>query len=227
MVSRVTDGVWRVNLRGVNAYLAADGDERILVDAGLPWHSGKIRDALDQLGWAPADLDAVLLTHYDVDHVGGLAGLDALSGPAYIGLADADYLTRQRRPPWTKKGTFQRVAGRLHGPPACPVEPLDDGEMVGSFTAYSAPGHTPGQLVYASEKLSVAFLGDAVMILNGRMRSVPGILCDDTGQARRDIVSLADRLPAFAAACPGHGVPFGAEGHQRLRHLASELQPSA
>lgn len=226
MLAQVTDGVWRVNLRGVNAYLVEDRDGRFLVDAGLPWHSGRIRDAIERLGWTPSDLDAVLLTHYDVDHVGGLAALDEVSGPAYIGRADADYLTGRRRPPWTKKGTFQRVAGRLHAPPTCPVEPLDEGETVGSFTAYSAPGHTPGQLVYASEALSVAFLGDAVMVLNGRLRSVPGILCDDTCQARRDVGSLADRLPPFETACPGHGVPLGSGGRQRLRSLAHRLQPS-
>lgn len=226
MVEQVTDGVWRVNLRTVNAYLVADGGDRILVDAGLPWHSGAIREALDRLGWQPADLDRVLLTHFDFDHVGGLADLHEVPGPAHIGREDAPYLTRRRRPPWTKKGSFQRVASLLHGPPACPVEPLDDGDTVGSFTAYRAPGHTPGQLVYVSEALSVAFLGDLVVALNGRMRSVPGILCDDTGQARRDVVELAERLPPFETACPGHGLPFGAGGRRRLQDCAERLRPA-
>ena len=104
VAERVTEGVHLLEVGwpepvGANAYLVDDG-EVTLVDAGLPvpWRSlsGEIRAA----GYDPEDVDRVLLTHYDVDHVGGLARL-AVDAPVYLGAADARLVRGEWSPTWS------------------------------------------------------------------------------------------------------------------------------
>jgi glyoxylase-like metal-dependent hydrolase (beta-lactamase superfamily II) len=50
-------------------YLVDDGGEWTLVDAGWPGDEESVRDGLASAGIGPADVDRVLLTHFDPDHV--------------------------------------------------------------------------------------------------------------------------------------------------------------
>ena len=63
-----------------NPYLLVDPDGLTLIDAGLPGSHRKILRYMASLGYAPADLKRILITHADFDHVGGLAALKAASG---------------------------------------------------------------------------------------------------------------------------------------------------
>ncbi len=60
----------------VAAYLVP-GDEPVLVDAGTPGSTGtdELAAGLAAVGYEPADVDHVLLTHLHVDHVGQVAHL--------------------------------------------------------------------------------------------------------------------------------------------------------
>jgi phosphoribosyl 1,2-cyclic phosphodiesterase len=58
-----------------NACFLEVGGVRVLVDDGLPL--SRLARALQELGCAPADLDAVLITHEHTDHVRGLVELRA------------------------------------------------------------------------------------------------------------------------------------------------------
>ena len=224
MVTELTDGVWWFDLRGVNAYLVEDGEAVTLVDAGIPYDHRKLVGGLDQLGYSPRDLDRVLVTHYDFDHVGGLGRLPRFDGTIYAGAPDAPLIAGDRKPEWrTHKGFSQRVTAPLLSAPADPVEPLDDGDTVGSFTVYHTPGHTTGHVCYVSESLSVAFLGDLVRESGGRLEASPWALSEDTDQVRASIRRLADDAPDFEVAAMGHGVPFRENGSRRLRELADRL----
>ncbi|MGA7981660.1 MAG: MBL fold metallo-hydrolase [Chromatiaceae bacterium] len=61
-----------------NATLVEGGGARILVDCGLPAREAERR--LAQMGVAPRDLDAILVTHEHGDHVRGVATLSARHG---------------------------------------------------------------------------------------------------------------------------------------------------
>lgn len=215
-VYRLVDGL-------SNVYLVAD-DELTLIDAGTPGDTKSIRDGIRALGLAVADIDRVLLTHYDYDHVGALASL-GLDAPIHVGNPDARYLTGAQRPSLVdKKGLFQRLAGCFLSLPDLPVYPVVDGERLGGFTAYHAPGHTPGHTAYLHEEYGIAFLGDCVRETDGELRPTPTILCADADENRESILDLAERMPAFAVAAPGHGDPITAEGDTALQRLATELQ---
>jgi glyoxylase-like metal-dependent hydrolase (beta-lactamase superfamily II) len=222
MVTELGDGVWQIDLNGVNAYLAAD-DVLTLVDTGLPWHADAIRRAVNDAGYALDDIERVLLTHYDFDHVGGLTRLD-LDATVYIGTADAGFLTGAEKPPiGTPHGLLQRVTYPVLDRPDGVVE-VEDGDHIGSFTAYHTPGHTPGHVAYVSDALNVAFIGDLVRERKGHLSPSPRLYSYDRDAVLESIHELADREPAIEILAMGHGVPFIREGAIRLAELGEEVE---
>jgi glyoxylase-like metal-dependent hydrolase (beta-lactamase superfamily II) len=221
MATELADGVWQFQLRGVNAYLIED-DALTLVDAGTPFDESAIREGVADAGFAVGDVERVLLTHYDLDHVGALAELEPdLDAPVYAGEFAADVLEGRRSPPLTNhKGAFQRAVGRLVTRPSLDVRVLGDGDRVGTFTAYHTPGHTPGHLAFVSGEFGVGLLGDLVAASGGELEPSGWLMSYDTDAVRESVASLAERAPAFEVACVGHGTPLTAGGSDALRSLA-------
>lgn len=224
MVQSLGDDVWWYDLSGVNATLVDDGGTPTLVDTGMPWHGDRLIAGLIDAGFERRDVERILLTHYDLDHVGGLPAFERTDATVYVGAADAQYVAGERSPPISKhKGAFQRLASTLTDVPDLPIEPLADGETIGSFTVYHTPGHTPGHVSYVSEDLSAALLGDVVRERDGQFHPSPWHLSYDTRTVRESITSLVERAPNVEVAVPGHGTPFERGGMDRLADLATRL----
>lgn len=224
MVQKLAENIWQFELRGVNAYLVRD-DVPTLVDAGTPFDEGRLRENLDEIGVAVADIERVLLTHYDFDHVGTLADLATeMDATVYAGTADADVLTGRESPPFgNHKGAIQRLAGIFVSRPDLDVVAIEDGATVGSFTAYHTPGHTPGHVAFISEDLEVGFLGDLVSESDGALEASGWVISYDTDRVHESIIDLAERAPDFSIACAGHGTPLTTGGSDALQSLAEDL----
>ncbi|EMA01022.1 Glyoxylase, beta-lactamase superfamily II [Haloarcula vallismortis] len=224
MLTALADDSWWYDLTGVNATLVDDDETLTLVDAGLPWHGNKLIAGLSDAGYELRDLDRILLTHFDLDHVGGLTAFDGVDVTIYVGERDAPLVTGEEAPPLDNhKGAFQRLVSPLRNVPDNDVVPLADGDTVGSFTVYHTPGHTPGHVCYVSESLSLGLLGDLVREDGGRFEPSPWLLSYDTAAVARSISEFADRSPDFEIAIPGHGVPFEKNGSAKLGRLAATL----
>lgn len=205
-----------------NVYLVDDG-ELSLIDAGTPGDAKAIREEIRALGHAIVDVERVLLTHYDYDHVGALASL-GLNAPVYAGEPDATYVTGVEKPPCTnKKGLTQRVLGRKLDHPDLTSLPVTDGEEIGGFRAYHTPGHTAGHMVYLHEGLDIAFLGDCVRESEHTLEPMSGWLCADPKRNHESIKSLSERTPTFDYGAPGHGEPITAGASAVLRRVAAGL----
>jgi len=223
MMTPLADDVWWYDLTGTNAYLVDDG-ALTLVDTGMRFHASELLGGLRDAGFELRDLDRILLTHFDMDHVGGLRAFDGVELTIYVGAADAPLVTGERKPPLSNhKGLIQRLGGPLVSPPDNPVEPLEDGDTVGTFTVYETPGHTPGHVCYVSEALSAAFLGDLVRESRGTLHPSPWVISYDTDEVERSVRSLVERAPAFDVAAMGHGVPFTRNGSKRLASVVETL----
>jgi glyoxylase-like metal-dependent hydrolase (beta-lactamase superfamily II) len=225
MVRELSPGVWQFELRGVNAYLIEDEDGPTLVDAGTPMDVDDLRTGLAEAGYEPGDVARVLLTHYDLDHVGGLAGLTPeLDAPVYAHRLDAELLTGERSPPLSNhKGALQRLLGLFVTRPPLEVETVEDGETVGEFTAYHTPGHSPGHVVFVSEDHEAALLGDLVAGDDGELEPSGWLMSYDTAAVEDSIRDLAERAPEFEVACVGHGEPLTTGGSDVLAALAARL----
>ena len=194
-----------------------------LVDAGTPFDAAKIERAVEETGHTLADVERVLVTHFDVDHVGGLSRLDLPNATVYMGSPDANYLTGRKRPPVDgHKGALQRVVSPFVEADV-DVEVVRDGDRVGSFTVYETPGHTEGHVAYVSSDLSVAFVGDLVRESDGDLRPSSWAISHDTGDVADSIHDLADREPAVEVLGMGHGVPFLRGGSVRLAQLGQKV----
>ncbi|WP_435075855.1 MBL fold metallo-hydrolase [Halorubrum sp. HHNYT27] len=224
MATELADGVWQFELRGVSAYLV-DDDVPTLVDAGTPWDETAIREGLADAGVDVEDIGRVLLTHYDLDHVGTLAALTPeLDATVYAGAFDAAILRGERSPPWRNhKGALQRLTGLLTTLPNLDIEAVDDGERLGSFTAFHTPGHTPGHVAYVSEELDVALLGDLVSESDGTLDPSEWLISYDTDRVLNSIRELSARAPPFEVACVGHGDPLARGGSEALAALAARI----
>lgn len=223
MVTALTDGIYWFDLTGVNAYLVADSEELVLVDTGTRFDAGTIESGIAEAGYRLDAIDRILITHYDVDHVGGLGTLP-VDAPIHVGSPDDSLLTGSRKPLLSGLKSFtQRVSSPLI--PAIDsrrVAVVTDGDRIGNFTATHTPGHTPGHTVYVHEELSAAFLGDAIIERNGSFRPTPWFLSSDVELAHESIRSFAETA-TFDVAAMGHGTPVTTGGSKRLEALAAEL----
>jgi glyoxylase-like metal-dependent hydrolase (beta-lactamase superfamily II) len=219
----VLDGrVYRLVDGTANVYLVEDGD-LTLIDAGVPKDAKEIREGIRALGHAVADVDRVLLTHFDYDHVGALASL-GLNAPIYTGEPDATYVTGAVKPPLTnKKGLLQRLLSRKLDFPDLTSLPVTDGEEIGGFRAYHTPGHTAGHMVYLHPEFDIAFLGDCVREKDSTLQPMSGWLCADSKRNHESITELSARTPTFDYGAPGHGDPITAGASAVLRRVAAGL----
>ena len=66
---------WRVDVllsgswRGATSVLLSQGQRYVVVDTGMPHESYQLVTALKQRGLSPADITAVINTHFHIDHV--------------------------------------------------------------------------------------------------------------------------------------------------------------
>lgn len=224
MPRRVTAGVYLLEVGwpepiGANAYLVDDG-EVTLVDTGLPVPRRSLVGELRAAGYDPTDLDRILLTHYDIDHVGGLRRL-GVDAPVYLGTADVRLVRRSWSPPWRHhKGTFHRLVRQLFSLSDTDLRAVDDGDTVGGFRALHTPGHNPGHTVYMHDALGTALLGDLVWESNGAFVAPPWLDSYDTDRMAESIGRVAEE--SFEYACVGHGRPVSPDAAARLRELAAE-----
>jgi len=224
MLTELREGVWWYECKGVNAFLVADGDGLTVVDAGTPFDAARVEAAVDAAGFDRADVARILVTHYDVDHVGSIAKL-AIDAPVYICQDDAALLTGAAGAGLSGlKPAVQTLLGPLiPDVDADRVHPVADGDEIGGFRAYHTPGHTPGHVVYVHEGRSVALVGDLVIERDGELVASPWYLSEDADRAAESVVALDERAPAFEALGMGHGRPFGSGGRAKLAALAASL----
>ncbi|MFD1645772.1 MBL fold metallo-hydrolase [Haloarchaeobius litoreus] len=214
MPTRLPAGVTHVDCRTrdrPNVYLVDDGD-LTLVDAGWPGDATTVRAGVEGAGFDLADVDRVLLTHYDADHVGGLAGLTPdLDAPVFVHEREAAYVAGDDLPPWTARNGLEalhRLYYRRLDLPDLPIRAVRDGDTVAGFTVHHTPGHTPGHVAYVHEGTQTVFLGDLVYGLGDELRPTGRFTSYDAAQVRESIRSLCEALGDVRFVCPGHGPPL-------------------
>lgn len=160
-------------------WVVVSGDDVVLVDTGFPTayvedaDAAGRRDGLDEFGHVvsmtaenlpvaqlglvglrPADVTHLVITHGDIDHVGGLGdfpGATIVVSRAEVEAGPPRYFGDVRPVEW---------------PPGAPYRLVDsDEELVTGVTLLATPGHSPGHLsllVRLPETGAVLLAGDAI-----------------------------------------------------------------
>lgn len=136
--------IYFVGTKGLGAYLFSTGEGLVLFNTGMPGSGEMIAQSIAELGFSPADLKLILTGHAHVDHAGGHAYLQRLSGAKVVIMAQeqaklasggaADFF-------YAGQPSFRYEPPRIDGV-------VGDGDTIGlgelAFTAHLTPGHTEG-----------------------------------------------------------------------------------
>ncbi len=232
MTEQIAEGLYRVPDGIVNWYLVEDGGEVALYDAGWPRSWPHIEAALGELGRAPGDVSAIVLTHAHPDHLGAAEHARKACGaavhvhgpelPRAHGRAKGSspftlvpaLLPTLWRPSATAFVLQATARGFMFPTWLKDVTPFDAGAVLdvpGRPRPVATPGHTEGHVSFVFEQLGAVITGDAIATLDVLTRKRgPRLMPDQlNGDPKRTRASL-DVLAGLAAETllTGHGDPF-------------------
>jgi len=143
---RIHANSFLVGTCGISAILVTGSDGHVLIDAGTEKGADLIAANIRALGFRLTDIKYLLHSHEHIDHVGGMARLQQLTGAQLVASANAAVVFLAGAP-----GAGDPQVG-MHPPfPAARVDRIiKDGETVRlrdlQLTAVETPGHTQGAL---------------------------------------------------------------------------------
>lgn len=137
--------------------LVNTGEQLVLFDSGngpKGFAEGRLVDVLVTAGYTPEQVDAVVITHFHGDHIGGLMldGAPAFPNASYVTNAvEYDFWSHDDRLAGPTENTARLVQSNVV-PLAERTTFIGDGaEVVPGITAVAAFGHTPGHTAYLIE----------------------------------------------------------------------------
>ena len=141
---RIHANTYLVGTCGISAILITGDDGHVLIDSGTEVGAELVADNIRQLGFKLRDVKYLLTSHEHIDHVGGIARLQQLTGATLVASAPAAKVLNSGLP------TSDDPQAGMHKPfPAAQVgRIIADGSDVrlGNLRmfAMTTPGHTPG-----------------------------------------------------------------------------------
>ena len=242
-----------VGTQGLSSVLITSKDGHILIDGASPKSATQIAAHIRRLGFKPEDIRYILVSHEHIDHAGGVAQLQALSGATVIASPAAKPVLASGK---ADKADPQFGNGMPDMPPVARVRTVRDGESVElgalSVKAHYTPGHTQGgiswtwkerengramNMVYADSLNAIAGPGfrysgntlypAAKADIERSIARVAALPCDILVTAHPDAVDLIERQAKGKAALvdPGACQRYAETGRARLaKTLEAEKQ---
>jgi len=138
---QIADNLYYVGTEDLSSYLFTSEAGHILIDAPLDENVPQIVASIRSLGFDPADIRIQLASHAHLDHVGGLAAMERVTG--------AQLLISEPDAPYVIQGKDFGLDGMTNGyPPASVTRTFRNMETIRlgdiALTAHLTPGHTPG-----------------------------------------------------------------------------------
>jgi len=162
-----------------------DDDTVVLIDAGIPYSLPKIKKAMEDAGVSFGRLDKIVVTHQDIDHIGGIKSvLDEL--PEVKVLAHEDdkpYIQGEKKLVRLNSSFMDRlnalqdeerekVLDMFENTSAEVNMVLTDGEELnccGGIVVIHTPGHTPGHICLYHKGTKTLVVGDAMNVIDGQL----------------------------------------------------------
>ena len=155
-----------------NSLIVNTGSHLVLFDTGMGTArdfgptTGKLLDSMKQAGIDPKDIDAVVMSHAHIDHLGANVGDDGKSNfpnaQFYLMQSDFDFWTDEKLAGGPLKAFLAQAKKNLL-PVRDRIVFIKDGQaLLPGITAIAAHGHTVGHTVYmiSSGGKSMCYIGD-------------------------------------------------------------------
>lgn len=202
---KITDSVERIDGTMANTYVIRHDGKTVLVDTGMKSSAKKIIGFFEEHSQKP---DAILITHYHPDHIGGLAQIvEKYGSNVYAHKNEVDVIKGQQKVQPTKSLLSKMVSGVSKSAPVEHVENLDN--MPFSWIkVVETQGHTPGSTSFLFEPEKLLFVGDAVTVKGGKTNLNKQFTLDmaEAQKSQEKILSMKGNT-----ILPGHGEPLRIE----------------
>jgi glyoxylase-like metal-dependent hydrolase (beta-lactamase superfamily II) len=228
-------------LSWVHPTLLWDEREAVLIDAGYHGQLEQLREEIEQAGVSLDRLTRLIVTHQDIDHIGGIDALLVLNDRIEVLALEQErpYVTGEKRIVKLPPERIEQLSEHLSYLPAEQREALIDGftnprprvdrtladgerlPYCGGIVVVHTPGHTPGHSSLYLESSHVLVAGDALNVSDGRLVGPNPQLTPDLGQATSSLGKLA-AYDIETVVCY-HGGPYSAgDVNARIAELADE-----
>ena len=162
-----------------------DKDTVILVDAGMAGSLSEIKNAIGNIGVPFERLNKIIVTHQDIDHIGGIKSIlnelnevkvlaheedkPYIQGEKKLVRINSNFMERINALPEEEQ---KKVLDMLENI-SVPVDiTLEDGEELadcGGIIVIHTPGHTPGHICLYHKVSKTLIVGDAMNIIDGQL----------------------------------------------------------
>ncbi len=199
---KIAENIWLLEAsrtqgqtQGFHCYLARDGEGLTMIDTSLPGRGEAILREIEQLGFQPADLKRIFLTHTDMDHIGNARMLQEATGcKVYVSREEEEYLTGKRKRLPNKEKMFQGFQ-----PPQVEIYP----ERLEGYQVIPSPGHTAGHVCILYQ--DCLFAGDCCSTESGKVTGPGEGFTENMDLALQSLQKVS--LYNFGCWCPCHGMP--------------------
>lgn len=203
-MSRVSIETFVLGPDETNCYLLSTGRDALVIDPGIG--PDRLVERISEQGLR---LEGVLLTHFHLDHIGGVKELVAAHPAPVYGSAEDLFLKDIS----LEAGGIREFMQYLDFP-LTPIEPGTTTGLGQPLMVMATPGHTPGSLSYFFPAIGAVFVGDLIFMIGvGRTDLPRGSGPELIGSIRSRIFSLPDDTRIYS----GHG-PMTSVAHEKANN---------
>lgn len=217
-----------------------DSNGWVLVDTGMPGSSAQINKLVQEAGISEDAPRVILLTHQDIDHIGGLPGYligDNERPPVYAHEKDKGAIdgaepmikvSPERRAnllaamPEPVRAAFEKAFIRPEQ--ANVSRTFADGERLpygGGLVVIHTPGHTPGHVCLYHEASKTLLAGDALVVVDGELSGPNSANTPNMPEALNSLGKL--KAYDIETVVCYHGGLYRGEANNRIAELYQPL----